>query len=320
MNDKLLVSGAVLLAAMVGGIVVLLLDSRSQRLEQRVGTLGTRGPSVMTTDAESRRSIRVAEQRHSRLRTLVGSVLQVPGDLPGVHVMPPPVIAALGIGVGLAVAWGARFNMSAVYALIAGVAIGLFIMRSLFRWETKRYAGKLRKQMPDMIELLASSVRAGLPVSEAFRGVAREVGSPTRDEFERVAREMTMGTPADVALMAVFHRTKVAEYGIFAVTLGVQSRSGGKLAETVQTLAETIRQRLALANRAQSLAAEAKLSAMVLTALPFLSGAAMMFTQPDYLGVFMHDPRGRRMLMIAIILLALGQFTMRKMISSATSE
>jgi len=320
MDNRLLISASVLVAAMIGGIIVLLLDSRTQRLEKRVYTLGARTAAVVAPEADMPRSIRVAESRNSRLRALLTSVLQIPGDLPGVHVVPPPVVAAFGIGVGLAAAWGARFNMNASYALLAGAAIGVFVMRSLFRWESKRYASKLRAQMPDMIELLASSVRAGLPVTEAFRSVARELGPPTCDEFERVVREMSLGTAVDVALASVYQRTGVAEYSIFSVTLSVQSRSGGRLAETIQTLAETIRQRLALASRAQALAAEAKLSAMVLTLLPFISGVVMMFTQPNYIDVFLHDPRGHKMLMAGFILLALGQFTMRKMIAGATSE
>ena len=204
--------------------------------------------------------------------------------------------------------------------LPAGIVTGVLTVRTVFNWERRRYGLRLRNQMPDMIELLASSVRAGLPVSEAFRAVARELPAPTRGEFDRIAREMALGASAEVALMDLFRRSEVAEYAIFAVTLGVQSRSGGRLAETVQLLAETIRQRIALASRASALAAEAKLSAYVLSVLPFIGAGAMALTQKGFLDPLFHDPRGKRLLVIGGTLLLLGQLTMRKMINSATRD
>ena len=320
MHGLLLYAAVAILAAMTVAVVMLLLDNRTQRLEQRVQTVITHAEPPRPAEDTRRRSIRVNERRRSAPLRMLGRIVQVPGDLVGVHVLPVPVVISLGIALGIASGFGMRGNAGVPGAVLCGIGSGLMVMRMVFRWELRRYGNKLRAQMPDMIELLSSSVRAGLPVAEAFRSVARESASPTREEFERVMREVALGTPAETALMAVHVRSGVAEYGIFAVTLGVQSRSGGKLAETIQLLAETIRQRLALANRAGALAAEAKLSAYILTALPFVSGVFMTFTQPNYVHTFLHDPRGKHMLVTAAVLLTLGQLTMRKLINGATSE
>jgi tight adherence protein B len=131
---------------------------------------------------------------------------------------------------------------------------------------------------------------------------------------------MSLGVAAEDALLGVHRRTRVTEYAIFAVTIGVQSKSGGRLAETIQNLAETVRQRLAIANRARALAGEAKISAIVLAALPFVAGAGLSVIQPGYLDPLFHDPRGNRMLVVAVVGMVLGIWTMRHMIIKATSE
>jgi tight adherence protein B len=313
-----LLPGVALVLVMLGALVVLRLDTRAQHLKRRVLTVG--GGAAPLTEQDAPRSIRVAERDRTPLREALRSAVKYPVDLPGAHVLPPGLVAVIGILAGLAVSWFVLMFFAPPVALVAGIVVGLAIVRSLFNWECRRYGDRLRRQMPDMIELLASSVRAGLPVGEAFRTVAREMPSPTREEFGRVVREMALGSSAEVALMAMYRRSKVPEYAIFAVTLGVQSRSGGRLAETVQLLAETIRQRIALAARASALAAEAKLSAYVLSVLPFAGGGAMAMMQKGFLDPLLHDPRGQHLLLVGAVLLTLGQLTMRKLIASATRD
>jgi hypothetical protein len=137
-------------------------------------------------------------------------------------------------------------------------------------------------------------------VSEAFRAIAQEMPSPTCDEFVRVEREMALGGTADEALLELHQRTGVSEYAIFAVTIGVQSRSGGRLAETVQNLADTVRERLMIAAKARAMAGEAKMSAIIMTILPILVGGLMAIINPKQMAPLVDDPRGVRLLVIAI--------------------
>ena len=125
-------------------------------------------------------------------------------------------------------------------------------MRALFGWDQHRYAERLLRQLPDTMELITSAVRAGLPVDEACRAVAREMQAPTRDQFSLMLDDMSLGRLPEEALRGVFDRTQVQEYAIFSVTLGVANKSGGRLAETLQTLGDTVRERVALAGRASS--------------------------------------------------------------------
>jgi tight adherence protein B len=131
--------------------------------------------------------------------------------------------------------------------------------------------------------------------------------------------EIALGRPAEEALLNVHHRTHVMEFAIFSVTLAVQSKAGGRLAETVQTLADTVRQRVALAGRAKALAGEAKLSARVLASLPFLAALGLYLGRPDSLSPLFNDPRGRVLLSVGIVSLVLGILTMRRMIRTGTT-
>ena len=116
--------------------------------------------------------------------------------------------------------------------------------------------------------MVTSAVRSGLPVNEAFRTIAREMPQPTAGQFAIVCSELALGRPPEEAVEGVYQRTQVAEYGFFAVTLGVQMKSGGGLAETLQTLADTVRQRVTLAARAKALAGEVIFSARALSLAP----------------------------------------------------
>ena len=98
----------------------------------------------------------------------------------------------------------------------------------------------------------------------------------------------------------VYLRTRVAEYGMFAVTLGVQMKAGGRLAETLQTLAETVRQRVALAARAKALAGEVIFSAKALSAAPFVIGGFLYLISHELLDLLFTDPRGRMLLACAL--------------------
>jgi tight adherence protein B len=177
----------------------------------------------------------------------------------------------------------------------------------------------LMRQLPDTLELIVNAVRSGLPIIEACRAVTREISEPTRQQFVMVIADAAAGRPADEALRNVYHRTRVPEYAMFAVTLAVQAKSGGRLAETLSTLNDTVRKRVALAGRAKALAGEAKLSAYVLAGLPFAAGILMYFTNPDSLGPLFTGQRGRILLSIGLTSLTLGVLTMRWMIKKGTT-
>ena len=319
MPNGILLPVLILIAVLVCAVFVLIANGRNKKLMARIETLAP--AEVEPTAAETAaRTLRLhASQRSPFLQGIAG-IFRIPLDLPGANIVPPWQIIALGMLLGGVSFFGIRIYAGGPLGGLAGAVIGLLLTRGLFGMEISRYQGLLRQQLPDAIELVVSVTRAGLPVTDALRSVAREMPAPTRDEFARVANEIAVGAAPDTALLNVQLRTGVAEFAIFAVTIGVQGRSGGRLAETVQNLAETIRYRLAMQNRASALSGEARVSALILGGLPVVAGILLSLIRPGYLDPLFHDPRGENMLLIALIGMVLGGLTMRRMIRKATAE
>jgi tight adherence protein B len=302
----------------VASVLLVTVSQRRKQLLRRLETVIPTGPPIGVL-TEPTRSIRVARPRDSQLNR-AALLLRVPQDLPLAHAVPPGWVFTFATIAAAGAIWVAHYLTSWPLSMLGGAVVWVFLARSTFGWELARYRAKLLSQLPDAVQLVVSATRAGLPVYEAFRAIADEMPSPTRDEFVRVNNEMALGVAAEEALLSMHQRTGVTEYAIFAVTIGVQARSGGRLAETIHNLAETVRERLAIAARARALAGEAKISAIIMAALPVLAGGLLSFVQPGHLTPLFTDPRGVRMFMAGVVTLFLGVVTMRQLIRGATTD
>jgi tight adherence protein B len=317
MRIGILLPVLLLIGAVIGWVLTAIAARRRGVLERRIETMISGRPLSLAVTAAG--SIRVRRTQSPRLQR-AARLLRMPVDLPLANVFPSALIFGIGTALAVGSAWLDHVLTSWPLSVLAGLVVWIVLVRGAFAWELSRYQAQLVRQLPDTIQLVVSATRAGLPVTEAFRAIAEEMASPTRDEFIRVEREMALGrTPAE-ALLALHERTGVAEYAIFAVTIGVQARSGGRLAETIQNLAETVRDRLAIAARAKALAGEAKVSAIIMCILPVISGLVLSVVNPKHMGILFHDPRGIRMLAFGVITLLLGIVTMRQMIRGATKN
>ena len=319
MRPTLLVPMVLLLIAAIGLVFAYVVNRRRQRLLRRIAaavpSMPTRAAVVPLQEQELRmRRMQAGEAG------LLARMINLPVDLPLANVISPIWVFLVALIAGVAVAWFGHLLAGWYISTAEGVVSAFLMARWTFGWELGRYRGKLVRQLPDAVQLVISATRAGLPVTEAFQAIASEMPSPTRDEFVRVANEVALGVPAEDALLSMHRRTGVTEYAIFAVTIGVQQRSGGRLAETIQNLADMVRERLSIAARARALAGEAKGSAIIMAALPVVAGIMLSFIQPGHLDPLFHDPRGIRMFVFGVTTLFLGIVTMRQMIRGATRD
>jgi tight adherence protein B len=211
------------------------------------------------------------------------------------------------------------FDYSAPLVSGAGTIVALIVVRGLFKWQQRRYADQLFRQLPDTIQIVTSTVRSGLPVQEAFRTIARDMPQPTAGQFKIVCDELALGRSPSDAVENVYLRTQVAEYAIFAVTLAVQLKSGGSLSETLLTLGNTVTQRVALAARAKALAGEVIFSSRVLSVAPLLVGALLYSISPRSVDLLFFDQTGNKMLTYAICSVLAGHFVIRWMIRRETT-
>jgi tight adherence protein B len=194
--------------------------------------------------------------------------------------------------------------------LLIGAFIGFFIPRM---WLNRRKGGRLNafnKQLPDTITLLANALRAGSSFLQAIELVVRESRPPISTEFARVIREVNLGLPFEQAMENMVRRVKSEDLELMATAITIQHQVGGNLAEILDSIAFTIRERVRIKGEINTLTAQQRMSGYVVGFLPiglagFLFIAAPSFTDPLF------DNRASVIgLPAGVILLAIGGFMM----------
>jgi len=285
------------------------LDARQRRIDRQVAI------ALPTSHSASLPSIRRLEagSRWLFLHRLVNYKAGIAYAWRPAYVLLAGVIAAAAIFYANSV-----LGFSTLYVNLAAAIVAIMVVRGLFGWQQRRLANQLFRQLPDTIQLVTSTVRSGLPVNEAFRTIAREMPQPTAGQFAIVCSEVTLGRPPAEAVEDVYRRTQVPEYGIFAMTLAVQLKSGGSLSETLQTLGDTVSQRVAMAARAKALAGEVIFSSRALSCAPLIVGAILYWINPQSIDLLFSDPTGNMLLAYAVVSVVIGHLVISWMIKRET--
>jgi tight adherence protein B len=205
--------------------------------------------------------------------------------------------------------------------LMLGLLIGFFVPRL---WLGRRKSGRLKafnKQLPDTVTLIANALRAGSSFLQSIELVVRESRPPISTEFGRVIREVNLGLPFDVALENMVQRVKSEDFELMATAISIQHQVGGNLAEILDSIAFTIRERIRIKGEIRTLTAQQRLSGYVVGGLPF--GLALfiylaaptffdpMFAKPpEFLGI----PLGVILLGIAVMAMGAGFYFIRKIV------
>ena len=168
---------------------------------------------------------------------------------------------------------------------------------------------------PDALDLIVRAVRGGLPVLEAIELAAHEIRPPVAVEFERMLGEIRIGVEMEDALQHAADRIRVPDFRFFVVSLLLQRRTGGSIAETLSNLSAIIRQRKALRMKARALTAEAMASTVVVSIMPFVAGVGLFLINREMISILFIDPRGRFMLGVATVRLWWGIVVWKVMIS-----
>jgi tight adherence protein B len=307
MSESLII--IVLVLVMCAAAETLWLDRRQKRFDRQ---LAIALPSSHPASLPSIRRLE-AGSRWLFLHRLANYRAGITYQWHPVYVLLAAVVAAAAIFYANTV-----LGFSTLYVSVAAAIVGIMVLRGLFGWQQRRLANQLFRQLPDTIQLVTSTVRSGLPVNEAFRTIAREMPQPTAGQFAIVCSEVTLGRPPEEAIEDVYRRTQVAEYGIFAMTLAVQLKSGGSLSETLQTLGDTVSQRVAMAARAKALAGEVIFSSRALSCAPLIVGAVLYWVNPQSVDLLFSDPTGNMLLAYAVASVIIGHLVISWMIKRET--
>jgi tight adherence protein B len=149
---------------------------------------------------------------------------------------------------------------------------------------------------------------------QALDTVAREIPQPAATEFQRVVAEIRLGRPTDDALEALSERVGSSDFRWAVLAVNIQREVGGNLAEILDNVADTLRERAQMRRQIRVLTAEGRLSAWVLTLMPIAIAVYMFAVNPEYIGLLFTTKMGLAMLVGSLILLVIGVFWMRKIV------
>ena len=197
--------------------------------------------------------------------------------------------------------------------LFAAVLGGLPVLWLVFK--RKKRMNEFNKQLPEALELISRSLRAGHSLAAGFGLVAEEMKDPIAKEFGRAFEEQNLGITLDEALQDMTVRVPNMDLRFFATAVILQRQTGGDLAEILDKIGMLIRERFKLAGQIQALTGEGRLSGIVLLGLPPTLFATMLYLNYEYAMVLFRDETGRKLMAGALVLQLVGALVIRKIIN-----
>jgi Flp pilus assembly protein TadB len=312
--------GAVFAALFVLAMLIMGRINRAGRHRTLAGMFDKYGPrrEPLPAKAEPEDSGKVAT-------TAVGAVdrLMPPGaqdrlarrlDLAGVA-RKPAEWALLGTCIGIVIA--AVLSLVTSYILIgvlAGAVIGWLTMRMSLSVRILRRRASFSDQLPDILQLIASTLQAGFSLPQALDSVVREQGQPAAGEFSRALAESRLGARLEDSLEAVATRMDSDDLHWTVMAVRIQQGVGGNLAEVLMTIANTIRERAAMRRQVRALSAEGRLSAYILVALPLIVATWLFISSATYMRPLYTTTPGEVLLVFATALVVIGALWMHRVI------
>jgi tight adherence protein B len=206
--------------------------------------------------------------------------------------------------------------------VVGGPLLGLLVVvlvpfaaKLLVSFRANRRQAAFADQLDDSLQLMAGSLRAGHSLLRAVDSVSQEADAPTSEEFSRIVNETRVGRDLNDALDEVAQRMGSDDFIWVAQAIAIHREVGGNLAEVLDAVGHTIRERNAIRRQVKALSAEGKLSAIVLMALPFGVTGFISITNPEYLAKFTQSLTGYSMLAAAGVMLLVGALWLKKTVA-----
>lgn len=201
---------------------------------------------------------------------------------------------------------------SNVLAFGVSAAILVVFWRYVLRCISK-YAALFEMQFVDGLGICARALRAGLPLLGSFQLISEEIDKPIGDIFYRICHEQMMGKDLIDSVKKVARTVPSHEFKLFATSIAIQLKSGGNLAELMDSLASVVRSRIRLSRRVRVLTAQTQLSKRMLIALPIFIFLLLNFLSPEYMATFYTTTVGKYMLGVMVVMILLGAWLMNRL-------
>lgn len=302
--------------------------------EQKKAAERLKAMKMMTTDSLSKFATRDKQAEANKRRKSVQDTLkdiEHRQKLRDKNIKSPP-LKMLIQQAGMQVT-PARFY---VYSVITGLIVmligtflgsplyltpGLFITGAvgLPRWFVYFRRGRRIKaflrEFPNSIDVIVRAIRSGLPLNDGIRLIAQEAQEPVKTEFRRIVDQQQVGVSIPDAAMRMSEYMPCSEASFFGIVIQIQSQAGGNLSEALGNLSRVLRDRKKMAAKVQALSMEAKASAYIIGALPFIVATLVYLTSPDYIMILFTTSSGHFVLGCAAVWMSIGIMIMKKMIN-----
>ena len=205
-------------------------------------------------------------------------------------------------------------GISLMLAIPFGLLIGLWVPHYGVNFLAKRHANNFSKHFNQAVGLMIRGIKSGLPITETFQIVGNETPDPVGAEFRQISDQIRLGHPPEQALWDAAKRIETPELKFLVVTLSIQRETGGNLAETLENLDNVLRRRRQMRLKVKAMSSEARASAMIIGALPFVMIGILSFVNPDYIALLFTTDRGNHLLMAASGSMTFGIGVMARMV------
>jgi tight adherence protein B len=304
-------------AAIVGGIALLMREKPVSKIEDRLDLLTGTGASSAKSLAAKEASI--LSQPLDSQAGLMQTFLERFGNVSLLFEqadtnLTVPKFAMISVGMGMAgVLLGLVLHIHPATLPIACVSLAVLpLFWLLFR--RKRRLKAFSAQLPDALEMMSRTLRSGQSLGFGFNMVSTEMPAPIGKEFGRVFEEQNLGTALEESLRSMTERIPNLDLKFFVTALILQRQTGGDLAEILDKIGALIRDRFRIWGQIQALTGEGRLSGIVLLALPFFLLIAVYKLNPEYIMLLFRDPMGTKMLVVAAIMQIFGALVIRKIV------
>ena len=312
-SDYLLLAVAALLAAMLGAAVVIAASSADAPLVQRVGDFVsvTGRPALAAAARKAPRQSLISRVAARTSKSNWSERLAETLDLADINAAPSTLVLLSGVVTLLVMLL--LFSALGPLGLIAGLATPFFI-RALVHARVEKKRRTFAEQLPDNLDVLASAVRAGHSLVGALSVVAADSMEPSKTEFQRVLADEAFGVPLEDAFKVSVERMQNQDLDQVALVARLQREMGSNSAEVLDKVIETVRGRMELRRLVRTLTAGGRFSRWILTALPIGIAVVLTLISSSYMHPLFHKPLGQVLLVGAIVMVALGSWSIGKIV------
>jgi tight adherence protein B len=198
--------------------------------------------------------------------------------------------------------------------IMLGTAFGLAPFLYVWQARSKRLKS-LESQLPDALDFLSRSMRAGHAFAISLQMVGEELPDPMGREFRTMFNEHNLGAPLEIAMRSMCDRIPLLDLRFFSSAVMLQKQTGGNLSDILTRLSYVIRERFRLRGQVKAASAHGRMTGMILGGMPIVTVMALMFVAPGYLDGMVDDPDGRKLIGGAIVGQIIGNLIMRKIIN-----